>query len=523
VSSDASPQPPRRTERRSLRSRVLRRALRVPGLGRAVRLMISGDRAQAGRATRSIAPPPLAAAPQTADEAEVESESPQAALARHEAGLDPSVSLFRNREFLLLWVAQGVSLVINTALQFVWLILIIEKTGSSIAGSGLIIFLAAPPVLFGPISGVIVDRIDKRTVLIVTNVVRAGATLLLLVADVSVASIYAVAFVTATMGQFNLPAASAAVPAFVPRLQFLSANSVFQLTTAVGQLMGMVVVAPIMLKALGFDWSYIVGAVLLLATVPILARLPQLPPETDGRAESWRARARAVPQDLHETWRFVRRDRLTQLAMLQLSVGGMLLFMFALLVPRFVTDVLVRPAEDSVFVFWPVGVGALLALRALPVLGRRYSPTGIVTAALFGLTLSIAAFGAINFLVDALQDTPVGLDNVEGDVLFIGVTLVLAFPMGVTYAMVNAPAQTVLHERAPAAVRGRIFASQLMFANGASMVALLAIGGVADAASVEAGLFAVAGITLAAAGGSVYMRRQIARQPAEVGATAEGG
>ena len=111
----------------------------------------------------------MAAAPQTAELAEAESEAPRVARPS-----DPSVSIFHNRDFLLLWSAQGVSLVVNTALQFVWLILIVEKTGSSIAGSGLIIFLAAPPVLFGPISGVIVDRIDKRTVLIITNLVRGG-------------------------------------------------------------------------------------------------------------------------------------------------------------------------------------------------------------------------------------------------------------------------------------------------------------------------------------------------------------
>ena len=494
-------------ERRSRRSRVVRRLTHVPGLRRALGMVTSQGSAQAGRATRSIAPPPMAAAPQTAELAEAESEAPRVARPS-----DPSVSIFHNRDFLLLWSAQGVSLVVNTALQFVWLILIVEKTGSSIAGSGLIIFLAAPPVLFGPISGVIVDRIDKRTVLIITNLVRGGATALLLLADASVASIYAVAFLTATMGQFNLPAASAAVPAFVPRAQFLTANSVFQLTTAVGQLLGMVVVAPVMLKVLGFDWSYIVGAALILGTVPLLMRLPTLPPETTAMGDTWRARMRAVPGDLHDTWLVVKRDRLTQLAMLQLSMGGMLLFMFALLVPRFVTDVLERPAEDSVFVFWPVGVGALLALRALPSLGRRYTPTGIVTGALFGLGVSIGAFTAINFLVDALRDTPLGLDNVQGDVLFIGVTMVLAFPMGITYAMVNAPAQTVLHERTPAALRGRIFASQLMFANAASMVALLVIGVVADVASVEAGLFAVGVLTLLAAMASVYMRGLVRRE-----------
>ena len=50
-----------------------------------------------------------------------------------------------------------------------------------------------------------------------------------------------------------------------------------------------------------------------------------------------------------------------------------------------------------------------------------------------------------------------------------------------------------------------------MFANGASMVALLVVGGVADAAGVETALFAVAVLTLLAASASVQMRRQVRR------------
>ena len=84
--------------------------------------------------------------------------------------------------------------------------------------------------------------------------------------------------------------------------------------------------------------------------------------------------------------------------------GGLLLFMFALLVPRFVKDVLLQDPDDSVFIFWPVGLGAIMALRLLVVLGRRYSPTGIVTVGLFGLSLAIAAMGGVDFLVEFLQE-----------------------------------------------------------------------------------------------------------------------
>ena len=429
--------------------------------------------------------------------------------------------LFRNDRFVSLWAAQGVAQTTNTALQFVLLILIVEKTGSSLAGSGLIIALASPPVVFGLISGVLVDRWNKRTVMVITNALRAGLTVLLLFADNSLVAIYVITFFTATMGQFFLPAAAAAVPSFVTRRQLLSANSAFIITLTFSQLVGMVFLAPIMLKALGFNASYVLAAVLIFVTVPMIGRLPGLPAPGDYAGETWRDRINAVPRELGAAWHAVRGDRLTTLALLQLASGGMLLFIFALLVPRFVQEILEIDADNSVFIFWPTGIGALLSLRMLPWLGRRYTGTGIVTVALFGLTAVIAAMGGINFFVDFLQDRqPFGLlgpDQVGGVSLLVFITLLFAFPLGICYGLVNAPAQTELHKRAPAEMRGRIFAAQLMLANGVSMVVLLVIGGVADAIGIELVLFVVAGITLFLATMSVFMRRSAARQEAAGG------
>ena len=236
-----------------------------------------------------------------------------------EDGLTP---LSRNPDFLALWAVQGLTLTVNTALQFVLLILVVDKTGSSIAGSGLIICLAAPPVFFGLIAGVVVDRVDKRTVLIVSNALRAILTGLLVLADVSLVSLYVIAFLTATMGQFHLPAANAAMPTFVPRRQLLAANSVFQLTVTVAQLMGMVLLAPLMLKAFGFTASYLVAGALLLMSVPIAARLPKLPPTMQPAGGTWRRRLGALPDDLRGAWRVICSDRLTALAMLQLSAAS---------------------------------------------------------------------------------------------------------------------------------------------------------------------------------------------------------
>ena len=60
------------------------------------------------------------------------------------------------------------------------------------------------------------------------------------------------------------------------------------------------------------------------------------------------------------------------------------------------------------------------------------------------------------------------------------VTMIFAGPMGFFYALLNAPAQTVLHERAPPEMRGRIFATQVISANFISLLPLLIIGAMTD-------------------------------------------
>ncbi len=404
---------------------------------------------------------------------------------------DPPVgSLFRNRPFLALWSATSIQLIINSALQFVLLIWVLEQTGSPFASTLLVICLAAPPVATGAVAGVLLDRLDKRRVLIVAVIIRAGLTALLLLADnVSVGAVYAVAFGTALAGQFAVPAGAAALPRFVARQQLLSANSAFQFTATSMQLIGLVVLAPIMLKVIEFDASYMLSAAALACSAVLLACLPALPPydrvahrvaEDVGQI---RAAFAATLHDIRSTGNLVWRDRLTALALIQLISGVMMLFMFAVLVPQFVHDVLGRDEKDAVFVFWPTGFGALLALVCVPWLGRRFRITVMASFGLGVITVIVTMFGVLDFL---------GSRGSTQDWL-LAATLIMAFPLGLAYAMVNAPAQTLLQERAPPEMRGRLFSTQMMLANAVSMLALLLVGGVSDAAGVRQGLFLLAG------------------------------
>ena len=431
---------------------------------------------------------------------------------------DPSASplpLHRNRSFLALWTASAIQLTINSALQFVLLIWVLEKTGSPLASTALVICLAAPPVVFGAVAGVLLDRLDKRTVLVVAVIIRAGLTALLLLADnVSVGAVFGVAFLTATAGQFAVPAGAAALPGLVGKQQLLSANSAFQLATMSSQLIGLVALSPIMLKLFGFDVSYVVSAALLLATAPLLMLVPPIRPHfiaphsVGEDLGQMRAALATTMSDIRATGVMIWRDRLTALAFVQLITGVMLLFMFAVLVPQFVHEVLGRAEEDAVFVFWPTGVGAVLALLVVPRLGRHFSINSMATAGLALLCVAVTILGVFDFLRTSTGGSQ--------DWLLIG-TLIMAFPLGLAYAAVNAPAQTLLQERAPAEMRGRLFSTQMMLANAVSMLALLVVGGVADAAGVRQSLFLLGGALFLITLGSVWLGRDRPARPAAVG------
>mgnify|MGYP003337928550 FL=1 len=84
--------------------------------------------------------------------------------------------VLRNRRFLALWSAQIVSQVAGNAALYALTLLIVEASGgSSTSVSLLYLAFLAPAVVLSPLAGIVVDRVDRRGVLIWSNVVRAAA------------------------------------------------------------------------------------------------------------------------------------------------------------------------------------------------------------------------------------------------------------------------------------------------------------------------------------------------------------
>ncbi len=142
--------------------------------------------------------------------------------------------------FSLLSVGQIVSLIGSGMTCFAQSIWIYTQQGGSIVNlTMLAVFAQLPGVLISPIAGVLVDRWDRRWVMIVSNAVAALATLTLQVLIVThtfqIWHIYVITVVLSIANHFQWPAFFATIPLVVPKKNLGSANGLVQVARAIGQ------------------------------------------------------------------------------------------------------------------------------------------------------------------------------------------------------------------------------------------------------------------------------------------------
>ena len=146
------------------------------------------------------------------------------------------------RDFSLVWWSQIISQVGDgvTKLALVWFVY--SVTGSPMKTTIIGLLQTLPPILFGPLFGVCVDRLSKKWIMIGSDVARAlliGAIPCLLSIDLfTVDRLYILVFLHAIASAIFGPAMTGSVPFLVDRRQFTAANALLQTTTSLGVVLG---------------------------------------------------------------------------------------------------------------------------------------------------------------------------------------------------------------------------------------------------------------------------------------------
>jgi MFS family permease len=453
-------------------------------------------------------------------------------------------TLLKKKNFLLIWLAQLISMTIFYASNYALLVLIEEVTGSTTLVGLAIICFSLPAVLFGAPAGVYVDRMDKRLVLWGSNLLRALATsifaIVLLIDRHQLIPVYLLTFLISSIGQFFTPAEGSSIPMLVSEEELMPALSLFNITFMLSQAIGFILLAPIILSLLpnftiGSLVIYPIESLYLLIAVlyGVCAVLTAMLPASQLSDTANKARKPTNTQDnlevvsnmwteMYQGWAFIRRNKRLFLAVVQLSFAGVLLLVISQLATPIVTKLLLLPANAMAFIFAPAGIGLVIGSIFMPRITNRIGKSRAIIIGCVTLTAITLLLPTSTLLTKTLQ--PNGWNTNPLLLIFIAL---LMFAAGFSLDFINIPAQTAIQEYTPDWIKGRVLALQLMLYNACAIPIILFIGAIADLFGLDRVLYLMSICELAfGLWGIYYARKHPRKAPAiqeEPGETGETG
>jgi len=373
-------------------------------------------------------------------------------------------SPLRHRNFRLLWTGLIVS---NTGswMQFVALGYLVDRLTQSPLYLGILAATQAiPRLLFSMLGGTLADRIDRRRLLVLTNVfLMTTATLLAvltLTGRIRIWQVLVIAGLNSLVQSFDMPARHSMVPSLVDEREVLTAislNSVaFNGAGIFGPSIGGALIATV-----GEGGCFLVNAASYLGTLSALAMMDVPKQETIAQV--------SLSEDLREGVRLLRQHR--HLLLFLGTVAALSFFgrPYIRMLPTFAREVLHVGATSLGVLQSAPGVGTILSALLVGRISASRGKGALLGAAMLVFGLLVAIFGLVRTLPLAL------------------VLLVL---MGTTQAMALASANALVQLNTPPHARGRLMGFYSMVAFGGFAVGSLPVGAVGDVLGVGPALSA---------------------------------
>jgi MFS family permease len=213
------------------------------------------------------------------------------------------MAIFRIRSFSLLFLANLGSSFAGWAVGMALSVEIFERTRSAAAAGLLLIASTLPAAVLGSISGVVGDRINRRTLLLTTSIGRAGlvACLWLFPMTNALWLLYAVAVLQAATQRLFTPAEQRTIAAVVAPQHLLAANSANSVGTNTTR-----IAAPalggLLIGVLGFGFTITVAVAALAGAAGLIALLPGSVGHTDADSDDSAGTALEQPSSVLEDW-----------------------------------------------------------------------------------------------------------------------------------------------------------------------------------------------------------------------------
>lgn len=402
--------------------------------------------------------------------------------------MDPEGERRLMRRFFTIWSCQASSLVGSALVQFalVWWLTI--ETGSATVLAIAMVAAMLPQIFIGPFAGALVDRWNRRRVMIFADTGIALATVVLIALFaldvVEVWHVYALLFVRSAGGSFHWPAMAASTTLMVPKRHLARVGGLNQ---AIRGVVGIAAPALGAVLLLALPMWMVLSVDVVTAAVAVapllLVRIPQPSRVKDGGG------ARAVLADMRDGFRFLVSWKGALVLVLMIMIINLLFTPAVTLLPLLVTQYFGKGLVEFATIEMVTGVSLVLGGLALGAWGGF--DRKVVTLLATG---TVSGFGVLL----------VGIVPPDAFYLAVGGMFLTGFMV----AMVNGSAQALMQSSIPPDKQGRVFGIMDSLIVSVAPLGLAVAGPVSDAVGVQA-WFVVAGVALTAIMASGFLMRSV--------------
>jgi MFS family permease len=394
--------------------------------------------------------------------------------------------VFSERSFLFLWIGEVFTQVATNLFNFLLILVVFTLTHSNTAVSGVVLSFTIPAIFFGSIAGVYVDRWDKKTVLIITNIMRAVLLILLAFALNNIYIIYLVSFIFTILVQFFIPAESPMIPLVVRKQFLLQANALFGLAIFGSILVAYILSGPLLILLQPVKTVILISIMLLLGALVIGFVKPNYT-KTDLAKRKKRAKINMI-HDLKHTLRLISKTKAITHSLFLLSLSQILILVLATVAPGYASQVLGIPVEQFPVVFVaPAALGMVIGAVFLVNMFHNHPKDRLITAGIFlsGISMLLLPYGSKVTSRDFVHEINLYLPHAFS-ITILHIMILLAFLLGLANSLVFVPANTRLQEETSDEFRGKIYGFLNTFVGILSLIPIILVGGLSDIIGVGA-------------------------------------
>ncbi len=347
-----------------------------------------------------------------------------------------------NTNFRRLWLGTLVSQLGDWFNTIALYSLVASLTGSPLAMGAIFLFKLLPWALVSPLAGVLVDRYNRRHIMIVSDLVRAAVVLgFILIDDVSqVPLIYLLITLQVVVGAVFLPSKSASIPNITSKRELLTANALSAATWSIMLALG-AGLGGLATEYFGTDTVFILDSLTYLLSAYFIFRT-QIPQDTAPPASG--NLIRSAYREIAEGWSYMRAvPRVGRIALAKATWavgGGATVYMLTLLGQE------VLPGAEA------AGIGVLFFARGL---GTGIGP--VVSRAIFKNQRVWPTVLGASIVMSGVFYATLGWTASVTWIIFAVVSAHAASGANWVFATV------LLQQRTVDRLRGRVFGSEWLF------------------------------------------------------------